>query len=413
MATADVPPFDRAPWTATPCCRPTRRAPPPGAPVLAAPARRDLHRRGAAARRRPRHLRRDRHRAPLPAGADAVVMVERTRRRERRRRVHGAAGARAERRTPRRRPRRRRRRCCATVTYLTPARLGALAAAGLRRASRSTGARWSSSPRPATRSSCPARRSAPGQIHDINRFTLPPMIRAHGGDVRVLPTRSPTTSPPSRRRSRRAADAESPRLPGGSSVGERDLLVDVVRARGEIIFHGIAVKPGKPTMFARARRGSTSRADPVVLGLPGNPTSCLSNAYILLIPLLRAMARLPAWRPQTRHAAARRARSPHASGRHLFLPVRVEDGEAVPAFKGSGEITSLSEADGLRRDPGRRGARRGGVAGDGDDVLRSPTAYRLSMTGSRDGSDLRSVGRASIALSRRGVAEARAEVLAP
>jgi molybdopterin biosynthesis enzyme len=127
-------------------------------------------------------------------------------------------------------------------------------------------------------------------------------------------------------------------LSGGSSVGDRDLLVDAVRERGEVLFHGIAVKPGKPTLLARL--GST-----LLLGMPGNPTSCLSNAYILLIPLLRAMARLPPWRPETREARlARPVRN--ASGRHTFFTVRLEDGLAVPAFKGSGDITSLAHADG-------------------------------------------------------------------
>ena len=79
---------------------------------------------------------------------------------------------------------------------------------------------------------------------------------------------------------------------GGSSVGERDLVVDLVAARGTMIFHGIAVKPGKPTAFAIV--------DGIpFLGMPGNPTSCLSNAYILLVPYLRAIARLPLYAPKT------------------------------------------------------------------------------------------------------------------
>ena len=62
---------------------------------------------------------------------------------------------------------------------------------------------------------------------------------------------------------------------GGSSVGERDLVVDAIAARGEMIFHGIAVRPGKPTAFAIV-------SGTPFFGMPGNPTSCLSNAYVLL-----------------------------------------------------------------------------------------------------------------------------------
>ena len=79
--------------------------------------------------------------------------------------------------------------------------------------------------------------------------------------------------------------------------------------------------------------------------MPGNPTSCLSNAYILLVPFLRATARLPPYRAAHRPRAARpRIVSP--AGRHQFYTVRLRDGVAYPAFKGSGDITSLSQADG-------------------------------------------------------------------
>jgi molybdopterin biosynthesis enzyme len=80
---------------------------------------------------------------------------------------------------------------------------------------------------------------------------------------------------------------------GGSSVGERDLILDVLHQRGTVHFHGIAVKPGKPTVFG-------SVGDTPVFGMPGYPTSCLSNAYMLLVPFLRQVARLPAWTPRER-----------------------------------------------------------------------------------------------------------------
>jgi molybdopterin biosynthesis enzyme len=112
----------------------------------------------------------------------------------------------------------------------------------------------------------------------------------------------------------------------------------VLRATGEVLFHGIAVKPGKPTVFGRI-------ASRPFLGMPGYPTSCLSNAYMLLIPLLRRMARLPEHRPQiVRMPLGRRIVS--TTGRHQFYTVRIENGTATPAFKASGDITSMSRADG-------------------------------------------------------------------
>jgi molybdopterin biosynthesis enzyme len=125
---------------------------------------------------------------------------------------------------------------------------------------------------------------------------------------------------------------------GGSSVGHRDLIMDVIAAKGEVLFHGIAVKPGKPTAFGRI-------GGKLVFGMPGYPTSCLSNAYILLAPTLRRIARLPTQtvRSVTLPLGARVISVP---GRHQFYSVRIADGLAMPAFKASGDITSMSQADG-------------------------------------------------------------------
>jgi molybdopterin biosynthesis enzyme len=79
--------------------------------------------------------------------------------------------------------------------------------------------------------------------------------------------------------------------------------------------------------------------------MPGNPTSCLSNAYLLVVPLLRRMARLPEYVPHSvRVPLARRVVS--TTGRHQFYTVRLAGGSAEPAFKGSGDITSMAHADG-------------------------------------------------------------------
>mgnify|MGYP001435637204 CR=1 FL=1 len=80
-------------------------------------------------------------------------------------------------------------------------------------------------------------------------------------------------------------------------------------------------------------------------GMPGNPTSCLSNAYIMLVPFLRATARLPVYAPRTISATLGR-RIVSQAGRHQFYTVRLAGHVAFPAFKGSGNITSLSQADG-------------------------------------------------------------------
>ena len=287
--------------------------------------------------------------APLPAGADAVVMVEET----------ATDGEQIHIRAATAPGRNIGRRGADIMTgdlvvregeALTPSRIGALAAVG------QTEVTVYAKPRVAILSTGnevidPGRRLKAGQIYDVNRFTLGAIVEAHGG------------APRSHKAAEDALDSLAEALDaclesdlivfsGGSSVGTRDLVADLVAARGEMIFHGIAVKPGKPTAFALVATSGRSGSMPF-FGMPGNPTSCLSNAYILLIPFLRAIARLPPHVPRIlRVPLGRRIAS--TAGRHQFYTVRLENGAALPAFKGSGDITSLSQADGYIEIPADR-----------------------------------------------------------
>jgi molybdenum cofactor synthesis domain-containing protein len=274
--------------------------------------------------------------APMPAGADAVVMVEESDRRD---------GEQVAIFTPVY-PRQHVGRRGADITtgtellqpgdLLTPSRVGSIAALGIaeievyaqpRVAILSTGNEIVS----------PGHPLGPGQIYDINRFTLGSVIREHGGVAVPCPTTADNLDELSA-----TVDAclqhDILVFSGGSSVGERDLTVDVMHRKGEILFHGIAVKPGKPTVFGTI--GTTP-----VLGMPGYPTSCLSNAYMLLVPVLRRLARLPTYQFRTVSVPASQ-RFVSTTGRHQFYTVRIVDGLAVPAFKASGDITSMSQADG-------------------------------------------------------------------
>ena len=274
--------------------------------------------------------------APIPRGADAVVMVEET----------VATGAKdvsvlaravpGQNVSPRGGDIARGTRVVSSGDLLTPGRVGALAAIGCEEI------QVFARPRIAILSTGnevvePGQPLAPGQIFDVNRFTLAAIVSAHGG---VPETHAPAHDSLDALTSAvdRCSTADMIVFSGSSSVGERDLVPDLVAARGEMVFHGVAIKPGKPTAFARV-------AGKPFFGMPGNPTSCLSNAYVLLVPFLRALARLPAYVPRIVRAPLGR-RIASASGRHTFYTVRIENGRAFPAFKGSGAITSLSLADG-------------------------------------------------------------------
>jgi molybdenum cofactor synthesis domain-containing protein len=273
--------------------------------------------------------------APMPAGADAVVMVEETEK----------SGDDVRVLTPVY-PRQNVGRQGADIVVgqtvigkgevLNPSRIGALAALGavdVEVYAKPTIAILSTGNEIADQ----GQELQPGQIYDINKFTLSTIIQEHGGVPMPFATAQDTIEA-----LERAIDAcatcDVLVFSGGSSVGERDLILDVIGRKGDIVFHGIAVKPGKPTVFG------TVNGKPM-FGMPGYPTSCLSNAYMMLVPALRSMARLG-----PKHIATLSLplgqRIVSTTGRHQFYTVRIVDGLAMPAFKASGDITSMSQADG-------------------------------------------------------------------
>jgi molybdopterin molybdotransferase len=183
----------------------------------------------------------------------------------------------------------------------------------------------------------PGQPLAPGQIYDINRFTLSAVVADNGGVPVPLPPAPDTVEALTAILDRCLAN-DIVVFSGGSSVGERDLMIDVLSAKGQVLFHGISVKPGKPTGLALV-------AGRPVFAMPGYPASCLTNAHILLAPLLRRIARLAPRIASTMNLPlAERVAS--APDRHQFYTIRIVDGAAVPAFKASGDITSMSRADG-------------------------------------------------------------------
>jgi molybdenum cofactor synthesis domain-containing protein len=176
-----------------------------------------------------------------------------------------------------------------------------------------------------------------GQIYNINSYTLGAVINEHGGLARLHPVVD----------DEREAVEKSIRdnlsyqviiFTGGSSVGTRDVIGDVIEGMGEVFFHGVAVKPGKPTLLGKVE-------DTLVIGMPGYPTSCLSNGYMILLPILRRMAHLPPV-VERRVIAELERRLTSTIGRHQFYTVKLIEGKAHPAFKESGSITSMSDADG-------------------------------------------------------------------
>lgn len=273
--------------------------------------------------------------APMPRGADAVVMVEDTERDGEA--VQVFRPVRPKENVSRRGSDiRKGSRVLARGQVLTPAKLGALAAIGRERVT------VFARPRVALLVTGdevvpPGSRLRPGQVYDINSHTMAAAVREAGGEPVVL-GRVPDRLDLLQDALAAAAEEDLVVFSGGSSVGEKDLVIDAMRALGDLLFHGIAIKPGRPTVLGRVRGHA-------VLGMPGNPTSCLSNCYVILAPMLRRMARLPSPAGRVLELPLAAAiRSPR--GRVEVHTVRIVRGRAVPAFKESGAITSMAHADG-------------------------------------------------------------------
>jgi len=278
--------------------------------------------------------------SPIPAGADAVVQVEDTE-------LEGD-GARAEKVkiykpvyprqnvSPQGEDIQASREVLSSGTRLDPSKIGVLAALGITEVP--VFARPTVAVIPSGNEIVhPGDPLEPGKIYDINSYTLSALIQETGGVPRLFPIMKDTLEDV-RRTLRDALVCDVIVLSGGSSVGERDVMLEAVEGMGEVKFHGIAVKPGKPTLCGLIQ-------GKLLLGMPGYPTSCLTNGYGLLVPVLRKLARLPEARmggvelPMSRRYTS-------TIGRHQYLPVRVEHGEVVPAFKESGAITSMADAEG-------------------------------------------------------------------
>ena len=176
-----------------------------------------------------------------------------------------------------------------------------------------------------------------GKIYDINSYTLISIIRENGG-IAVKYDIVEDTYENIKNAVEKAMENDMIVISGGSSVGERDVLIDVMKTMGKVLFHGVQIKPGKPTLFGLID-------EKPVFGMPGYPTSCLVNAYIFLLPAVRKISGLPEKEEKILRARISR-RIVSTLGRRQFLTVKIEKGRAIPVFKESGAITSMANAEG-------------------------------------------------------------------
>jgi molybdopterin molybdotransferase len=192
----------------------------------------------------------------------------------------------------------------------------------------------------------PDMQPAPGQVRDINAYTLSALVEQGGG----FPVRygiQPDQADALLAVARQALEqCDVVVITAGSSASTRDLTAQVIDALGEpgVLVHGVNVRPGKPTILAVC-------AGKAVIGLPGNPVSALVIASLFVEPVLEALLGLQRRLPPPGVQARLALNLPSQAGREDWVPVRLAaspDGFlAEPVFGKSNLIFTQARADGL------------------------------------------------------------------
>jgi putative molybdopterin biosynthesis protein len=282
--------------------------------------------------------------APVPEGADAVVMVEDTEREKDELRVYSGV-TKNENVMKKGTDIKKAETVLKAGQILGAPEIGVLAALGITQvkvftvpvvAVLSTGAEVTE----------PGKKLPPGKIYDINAYSLSAAVRESGGKPVYLGVVPDDKTELRKALEHALASADMVITSGGVSVGPKDLTPQIVDSLGKpgLIVCGIAVKPGKPTTIALAGRKP-------VFSLPGHPTSALLMFHLLVRPVIQSLAGRNAGKAATVKAKAG-SRMFSAKGRRTFVMVKLREEAkglvAKPVESGaSGAITTLSKADGF------------------------------------------------------------------
>jgi putative molybdopterin biosynthesis protein len=189
-----------------------------------------------------------------------------------------------------------------------------------------------------------------GEIYDVNSYSVAAGVEEAGGEAVLYPHAGDDYEEMERLLREAADECDLVLSSGSTSASAVDVVYRVIEDGGDLLLHGVAVKPGKPMLVGRL--GGSA-----YVGLPGYPVSALTIFRTFVAPAIRRAAGLP--EPRTATVTGRMAvRERYAEGRLRLMPVGlVEPGPderegpddllVYPVDKGSGATTSLVEADGV------------------------------------------------------------------
>lgn len=193
-----------------------------------------------------------------------------------------------------------------------------------------------------------------GKIYDINSYTISNAVKSCG----CVPIHSEIVKDDYdslKNAIKKFKDADIIITSGGTSAGAGDNLRTVLDELGEVLVHGIAVKPGKPTiigLITSKDRNNNEDPDQIIFGLPGYPVAALMVFQIFVAPFLRKMASLDYVDRERRISRFKLSRRFIPSrGRQQYVLIKIKDDQAHPILKDSGAITALAEADGYFKVP--------------------------------------------------------------
>jgi molybdopterin molybdotransferase len=187
-----------------------------------------------------------------------------------------------------------------------------------------------------------------GQIRDINSTTLAALVEESGGIARktgIIPDDFTAMLATCKQA---VASSDMVLLSGGSSVGKRDFTLKVLEQleQAELLAHGVAIRPGKPTILARINNKA-------VFGLPGHVASAMVVFYLFVRPLLLQLSGKTGTRQLLSVEATTAEQIPSAIGREEYVRVRLQWSNpdkpptAIPMYGKSGLLSPLVKADGL------------------------------------------------------------------
>jgi putative molybdopterin biosynthesis protein len=199
-----------------------------------------------------------------------------------------------------------------------------------------------------------------GEIHDVNSYAISAAVEEAGGEARLYPHVGDDFDAMERVLREAAAECDLVLTSGSTSAGAVDVVYRVIEDAGELLLHGVAVKPGKPVLVGTVEGAA-------YVGLPGYPVSALTIFRLFVAPVVRDAAGLPPARTATVEGTMA-VRERYDRGRRRLVPVGLvesapgtsegatttspgDDGDGrplvYPVDKGSGATTSLVEADGV------------------------------------------------------------------